>query len=70
MSYEARWNFAVWLRRRYTETVRRLADASAVVVGCRVPEAELGQEWDAQVKAQLAKAPRTLLRLIATTHMC
>lgn len=58
MSHEARWNVAVWLRRRYTETVRRLSEATAIVRGCEVSETELGREWNAQVEAQLKKVPR------------
>lgn len=69
MSYEARWTFGVWLRRRYTETVRRLSEATAVVGSCGVSERELGMQWDAQVQAQLKKVPREWSRWIISRHV-
>lgn len=59
MDTQARWKFGLWLKRRFSETDKRLQIAASLVKGSGVPEEELGQEWVAQVEAQLVKVPRT-----------
>lgn len=63
MDEVAKWNFAVWLRRRYTAAQRRLNEADAIVLASGVSEKDLREEWDAQVQTQLVKQPRELVPL-------
>lgn len=58
MNTNARWNFAIWLRRRHGDAVRRKLAAGRVLAGCGVSEAVLTTEWEAQVTTQLKKPPR------------
>lgn len=59
MNGNARWNFAIWLRRRYADAIRRKLVATRVLAGCGVAEEVLATEWAAQTMAQLKKPPRT-----------